>query len=352
MWIVFWFGIFLVCSWMFLYDLWRITKIFNFDVKLCILLWVSLLLAMLSFFTIWYQWENKILTILWTFASRIFVLSFLLLWLFLLEHIISIWYKLNKRIVIAVILLILCIWFFFALHTKITHLDIQSDKIEKDLKILMVSDIHVDYVMSKIHLNKIKDYIQNEKPDLVLIVWDLLNRPHSWYLKYYEMFNDEIKVPIYAVMWNHDVMWNTSIIQDVSNISSIKLLNNWVTETNWIRLVSIVDKSIWRQYSVDDIMAQTNFDNDDSKFTIFMTHQPINLEKLKNYNIDLELAWHTHRGQILWFRQLVYFMNDYWYWRYDQDWKIAFVSQWLWVWWLPFRFWTQSEMVEINLKKK
>ena len=216
----------------------------------------------------------------------------------------------------------------------------------------MVSDIHVDYVMSKIHLNKIKGYIQNEKPDLVLIVWDLLNRPHSWYLKYYEMFNDEIKVPIYAVMWNHDVMWNTSIIQDVSNISSIKLLNNWVTETNWIRLVSIIDKSIWRQYSVDDIMAQTNFDNDDSKFTIFMTHQPINLEKLKNYNIDLELAWHTHRGQILWFRQLVYFMNDYWYWRYDQDWKIAFVSQWLWVWWLPFRFWTQSEMVEINLKKK
>jgi predicted MPP superfamily phosphohydrolase len=183
-------------------------------------------------------------------------------------------------------------------------------------------------------------------------VWDMLNRPHSWYLKYYKLFNDDINVPIYAVMWNHDVMWNNTLIQEVSKISSIKLLGNWVLEDKWIRIVSIKDKSIWRNQPLENIMKETWIDNDDSKFTIFMTHQPIRLEKLENYPIDLEIAGHTHRGQILWFRQLVYFMNDYWYWRYDHNWKIAFVSQWIWTWWLPFRFWTQSEMVEINLKKK
>jgi hypothetical protein len=45
-------------------------------------------------------------------------------------------------------------------------------------------------------------------------------------------------------------------------------------------------------------------------------------------------------------------MNDYWYWKYEHNWKTAFVTQWIWTWWLPFRFWTQSEMVSINLKKK
>jgi predicted MPP superfamily phosphohydrolase len=29
-----------------------------------------------------------------------------------------------------------------------------------------------------------------------------------------------------------------------------------------------------------------------------MTHQPIDLDKLKDYPIDLEVAGHTHRGQI------------------------------------------------------
>lgn len=352
MWMVFWFVIYLVCSWMFFYDLWRITKIFNFHAPICVLLWISLLLAVLSFYTIWYQWENMTLTVLWTLSSWVFVLSFLLLWLFLIEHIISIWYKVNPRIVCSVIFVILCVWFFFSFHTKVTKLNIETDKIEKDLKILMVTDIHVDYVMSTIHLNKIKNYIINEKPDMVLIVWDMLNRPHSWYLKYYELFNDDINVPIYAVMWNHDVMWNNTLIQEVSKISSIKLLGNWVLEDKWIRIVSIIDKSIWRNQPLENVMKETWIDNDDSKFTIFMTHQPIRLEKLENYPIDLEIAGHTHRGQILWFRQLVYFMNDYWYWRYDHNWKIAFVSQWIWTWWLPFRFWTQSEMVEINLKKK
>jgi predicted MPP superfamily phosphohydrolase len=31
--------------------------------------------------------------------------------------------------------------------------------------------------------------------------------------------------------------------------------------------------------------------------------------------------------------------------------RIAFITQWIWTWWLPFRLWTQSEIVIINLIK-
>jgi predicted MPP superfamily phosphohydrolase len=82
-----------------------------------------------------------------------------------------------------------------------------------------------------------------------------------------------------------------------------------------------------------------------------MTHQPIALEKLKDYAIDLEVAWHTHRGQIYWFRKIVELMNDYDYWLFKENWKMAYVTQWIWTWRLPFRLWTQSEAVIINLKK-
>jgi predicted MPP superfamily phosphohydrolase len=83
-----------------------------------------------------------------------------------------------------------------------------------------------------------------------------------------------------------------------------------------------------------------------------LTHQPIALEKLRDFPIDLELAWHTHRGQFYWMRKIVEWMNDYAYWEYKLWNRAAFVSQWIWTRWLPFRLWTQSEMVIINLKKK
>jgi hypothetical protein len=87
-------------------------------------------------------------------------------------------------------------------------------------------------------------------------------------------------------------------------------------------------------------------------FTILITHQPIKLEKLENYSIDLEVAWHTHRGQFYWIMELSRMANDYLYWEYKYWDKTAFITQWIWTWWLPFRLWTQSEIVIINLTKK
>jgi predicted MPP superfamily phosphohydrolase len=37
-------------------------------------------------------------------------------------------------------------------------------------------------------------------------------------------------------------------------------------------------------------MGDVDFDNNKDWFTILVTHQPINLEKLEDYPIDLEVA--------------------------------------------------------------
>jgi predicted MPP superfamily phosphohydrolase len=58
-----------------------------------------------------------------------------------------------------------------------------------------------------------------------------------------------------------------------------------------------------------------------------MTHQPISLKKLIHFPIDLEVAGHTHRGQVRGIRALIPLMNDYGYGRYEEQGKIAFVTQ-------------------------
>ena len=301
-----------------------------------------------------YQWNSKILDIIWTIGSWIFVLWFILFVMLLVEHSISIWYKINPRITLWVIVVILATWIYCSLHTKITNLNIQSDKIQKDAKILLVSDIHVENVTQDFHIKKILKTIEQEKPDFVIIAWDLMNKANSQYLDYLKWFKSVKDIPIFAVKWNHDVMWNGTIANEIPKNSWIKILDNMISTNDWlnIQIAGIIDKSIRWDKSLDEIMKEVQLDNSKDLFTILVTHQPINLDKLEDYSIDLEVAWHTHHGQFYGVMELSRLANDYFYGEYKLWDKTAFVTQWIWTWWLPFRLWTQSEMVLINLTKK
>ncbi len=340
----------LFCTWMFYYVLWRFFVIFHNNSKIIPPI-IAIILAIIVMCTFMYQWDNKILDIIWTISSWIFVLCFLLMILLLIENIISIWYKINPRIIVWIIVIILWLWTYFALHTKTTNLNIQSNKIEKDIKILLVSDIHAENVTQDFHVKKIIKTINDENPDFVIIAWDLMNKANTGYVQYFSSLKYDNNHPIFAVMGNHDVMWNTEIVKNIPNKSGIKFLNNESIKIGWIQLIWIIDKSLWWNQNLNEIMNWVDFDNNSDSFSILITHQPIWLEKLQNYPIDLEVAWHTHRGQFYWMRKVIEWMNDYAYWEYKLWNKTAFVTQWIWTRWLPFRLWTQSEMVIINLIK-
>lgn len=339
------------CILMFFYVTWRVFVIFWANSKLISLI-IAIILSVIVVWTFIYQWENKIIDIIWTLSYRVFVLWFLLLIMLWIEHAISyVRRPINPRITFWIIAIILFTGCYLSLHTKIINLNIQSDKIQKDTKILLVSDIHVENITQDFHVNKIIRTIESEKPDFVIIAWDLMNKPNSTYLEYLSNFKSIKDTPIFAVMWNHDVLWNTEIVKKIPDISGIKLLNYETAEINWIKLIWFVDKSLRWEYSIKDIMDYLKVE-DDSKFSILITHQPIRLEKLEDYPVDLEVAWHTHRGQFYWIMELSRMANDYLYWEYKYWDRTAFVTQWIWTWWLPFRLWTQSEMVIINLTKK
>lgn len=314
------------------------------------ILWLVILCAILCIII---STNSKPVDIRWTLISRLFVFLFLLTVFLAIEHIISHRYKINKRIIIWLIFLYFGLWTFFALTTKRIELNIQSDKIQQDTKILFLTDVHADHLISTFQIKKIKKAIIEENPDFVIIAWDLLNKANTNYVKYYDILNtDEINVPIIAVMGNHDVMWNSQAVNELSKNPKIRFLFNESIEINWIQLIWIIDKSVRWWSSLSDHINETEFNNDENLYNIFITHQPISLQKLENYPIDLELAWHTHNWQIFWIRELVHVVNDYWYWKYDEKWKTAYISQWIGFRWLPFRLWTQSEMVIINLANK
>lgn len=342
-----------VCIGMFYYVIWRFFVIFGGSSKLIPLV-IAAILACYTIFTFIYQWDNKIMDIIWTISSRIFVLWFILFVILLIEHAVSIWYKTNPRIILWIIVIIFITWVYCSLHTKITTLNIETDKIKNDVKILLVSDIHVENVTQDFHVKKIIRTINEEKPDFVIIAWDLMNKPNINYIDYLSWFKEIKDIPIFAVKWNHDVMWNGTIVNKIPENSGIIFLNNAVMNNDSlnIQVTGTVDKSTWWNETINEVLGQIEFDNTKDWFTILITHQPIKLEKLKDYPIDLEVAWHTHHGQFYGIMELSRLANDYLYGEYKLWDRTAFVTQWIWTWGLPFRLWTQSEIVLINLTKK
>ncbi|MDR3169914.1 MAG: metallophosphoesterase [Candidatus Peribacteria bacterium] len=86
-------------------------------------------------------------------------------------------------------LIIFAYGFRAALTTKITTVEIPTNKITKDLNIMLVADLHIDDILSTIHLKELKKQIELQQPDLVLIAGDFFNRANARQAQYYEVLS-------------------------------------------------------------------------------------------------------------------------------------------------------------------
>ncbi|MDR2415413.1 MAG: metallophosphoesterase [Candidatus Peribacteria bacterium] len=232
-----------------------------------------------------------------------------------------------------------------------THCTIISNKIKKNLKIIFISDIHSDIVYGRRHLKKIVDQIIAEQPDIVLVGGDIVNTPQATYIAAFDEFQ-RIKAPIYAVTGNHDVYFGpfTKVITEIFQTGNMIPLRNRSIIQNGIQIVGIDDRKLRGKKSLSDVMNSCNIQHQ-GHFTIFLTHRPIHLSKVKNYPIDLELAGHTHNGQVRGLHFISRMVFDYNYGKYTRKDRTAFISQGLGAG-IPFRIGTQGEIVILHLEKK
>ena len=131
------------------------------------------------------------------------VFCFLIFLILAIDHLLSNFMNFNFAWTLGFCALIFGIWTFFAFHTKVNEITIETDKITQDAKILFVSDIHSTALFPKYFIKKLKNYIGETNPDFVLIGWDLMNNGKDDEAKNYAILS-WIQIPIFAVQWNHD----------------------------------------------------------------------------------------------------------------------------------------------------
>jgi len=249
--------------------------------------------------------------------------------------------------IVLIIFTLLSIIFIDARFIEPNYISIQNTKItiwlEKKVKIALLADIHLwiysdeKLLEQTVHkINKIKSL------DYVFIAWDLTYFDNSQVdLKLDKLFSSlkDIQVPIYWTLWNHDVEQPWPKVREklitVFNKYWTHYLNNDIVELDWFTLVWLW--SNW--WGEDDISLLEQFKEDDK--VIVLMHNPDTTLKYKNQNADLTLCGHTHGWQIkipYLYKKVIPTEWDFDEWLTQEENTQLFITSWLWVVWLPFRF--------------
>jgi len=171
-----------------------------------------------------------------------------------------------------------------------------------EVKILMVSDIHLGALIGERREKRLLDIVREQNPDLVLLCGDLVDGEIAPALrKKLGRHIQEIKTPlgVYAILGNHEYIGGIDkTLPYLKSINIKVLIDDTVTLSNGIQLVGRNDRSGSRMNgglkSLDEVLSGI----DNSKPVIVMNHQPFNLQEAADSKVDLHLSGHTHNGQL------------------------------------------------------
>ncbi len=236
-------------------------------------------------------------TALWT---AIFFGAGFILWMWKWEH-----GTMITKIILSILIflsLIVIIYGSFIEPQKLVIKDVElTAKVEKELRVGLVSDIHVGPYKKQSFVQKIVDTLQEQNPDIILIAGDFLYGDGRFISELTPL--KQIKVPTYFVLGNHDYRLNGKMIK--KEVSLLKrMLEEWGLKD--ITNASIpLSKDIWLIGTDDsywgNIDLKKAFQNvPENVFTFFMAHSPDIMVDLEREGIlpNLTVTGHTHGGQI------------------------------------------------------
>ena len=237
-------------------------------------------------------------------------------------------------------------------HPSVVTLNLTVDKPlqHKKIKIVAASDIHLGNAIDNNMLKKYVKMINEQKPDIVLLLGDITDRSASPLSEQNMKFAlQEIHAPkgIFAIRGNHEYYsGRAEEIAGYLRSSGIKvLLDSTCLVDNSLYIVGRDDRTNTKRKPLSELVQGL----DKNIPTILLDHQPFKLEEAEKNGIDLQLSGHTHNGQFFPANLYVKSMFELGYGYLRKGKTQYYVSSGLGLWGPKYRIGTQSELVVINL---
>ncbi len=231
--------------------------------------------------------------------------------------------------------------------TKMTL--IETDKITQPSTVVFLSDLHIDRDVDRAKINGIVQRVNALKPDIVILGGDTIDDKLPLIDNTLQILSQiNARMGRFFVAGNHEFYrGKAQCVQQLKKLGFTFLENNGVA-LNDIFVAGIPDITT-SAGSVDVKKAFHKSQN--NEFRILVSHTPHNFKEQNCF--DLELAGHTHGGQIFPFHILSKMYNRYLFGLYTLSEKTyLYVSRGSGQWGPQMRFLANAEISVIHLKPK
>ncbi len=243
-------------------------------------------------------------------------------------------------------------------------LEISTDKLlEKPLKVVMASDLHLGYNNSRKTLAKWIDMINAEHPDLIIFGGDIID------VSTVPLFEDNfaaefrrLDAPAYAAFGNHEFISGAEESMRFYREAGITVLRDSTVKAEGITLIGRDDLYANHMAAGTDSSAvQTSTAQarkslselaegiGPDEFTILVDHQPYHLEEAEAAEIDFQFSGHTHRGQVWPISLLTDLMYEKSWGLHKRGATIYYISSGLGIWGPKFRLGSRSEYLVLEI---
>ncbi len=236
-------------------------------------------------------------------------------------------------------------------RVKNIHIHLKKTRINKKvIKIVQISDLHVERDTSIDRLIYIQEKINNYNPDVIVFTGDIIEYSgvDGRVLNIFKNMNAGIGK--FAVTGNHEYYVGIDSFYKFAKNASIKILENETIKINETVTIS----------GIDDYMSAKagNFDPDlypflkkldKSNYNILLAHRPYGFMDFSEHGIDLQLSGHTHAGQIPPMDLIVQIYYKYPSGFYEYNNSHIYTSPGTGYWGPPMRFLSRSEILFLEI---
>ena len=203
-----------------------------------------------------------------------------------------------------IIPLLICVYGIInALTTRIENINLKYPGFKGKIKILLLSDIHLGAIHQKNSVMRIVQETQQLNPDIVVITGDMADGSLKVKPEWLKPF-DSLSMPILYVTGNHEEL--NPKIDMINAVKATKI--KYIGQHEIFKYKGV--NFIGEDFGYDLRKCLREIKQEEGVPNVLLSHIPtLNPEELKNYNIFLFLAGHTHGGQMFPLHIIVYFAN-------------------------------------------
>jgi len=230
-----------------------------------------------------------------------------------------------------------------------------SPKLRRAVRIAVVTDLHLGALTLASRVRDLVDLVRAQKPDVVVLVGDMVN-DHPEALRPYAEMLREMRPPMgmYGVFGNHERYEGDAKCARVFQWMGADLLRNRVAELpgTGVQLLGVDDPGRGAG-ALDDITREINavaVQSDSNAFRVLLNHRPQAWrEAAQPQGIELMLSGHTHRGQIFPFYLVVRMSYEFMGGFYEENGKLLAVSAGSGFWGPPMRVLAPPDIMVLDL---